>query len=253
LLFSFNAILLLIGLAILGIGIYCQVQEWDVNEEKPTNTTTIQLGNQATTVKPVLDPNTTTIQPGNQTTTTTTVKPVLDPNATKIQPGNQTTTATTVKPVLDPNATDTNAIIDQCKTFDDCVQLIFGAIHSGGLILIIVSAVLIIITVIGMCGASNHNKCLLGIYFAFILILLIAVAIATIWAETTWVDGFKQNIKDNDVIPKEYQDQMDEIIKYINTVSLWALIPLMVVLFLNLVFACCFCTRVKDEGDFGPI
>jgi len=210
LLFSFNAILLLIGLAILGVGIYCQVQEWDANEEKPTNTTTIQ-------------------------------------------PSNQTTTITTVKPVLDSNATDTNAIIDQCKTFEDCVQLIFGAIHSGGLILIIVSAVLIIITVIGMCGASNHNKCLLGIYFAFILILLIAVAIATIWAETTWVDGFKQNIKDNDVIPKEYQDQMDEIIKYINTVSLWALIPLMVVLFLNLVFACCFCTRVKDEGDFGPI
>ena len=178
-------------MALLGIGIYCQVV--DLNEEKPTITTTIQPGNQITA-------------------TNTNTKPLLDLN----------------------NAADTNAVIDevqdQCKTFEDCVQLIFGAIHSGGLILIIVSAVLIIITVIGMCGASNHNKCLLGIYFAFILILLIAVAIATIWAETTWVDGFKQNIKDNDVIPKEYQDQMDEIIKYINTLSLWALIPLMVVL-----------------------
>ena len=177
-------------MAILGIGIYCQVVV--LNEEKPTNTNTIQ--------------------PGNQITTTTNVKPLLDLN----------------------NAADTNAVIDevqdQCKTFEDCVQLIFGAIHSGGLILIIVSAVLIIITVIGMCGASNHNKCLLGIYFAFILILLIAVAIATIWAETTWVDALKQNVKDNNVIPKEYQDQMDEIIKYINTLSLWALIPLMVVL-----------------------
>ena len=177
-------------MALLGIGIYCQVV--DLKEEKPTNTTTIQ--------------------PGNQTTTTTTVKPLLD-----------LTNANDTKPIIDE-------LQDECKTLDDCVQWFLGMIHSGGLVLIIVSAVLIIITVIGMCGASNHNRCLLGIYFALILILLIAVAIVTIWAETTWVDGLKQKIKDNDVIPKEDQAEMDEIMKYINTLSLWALIPLMVVL-----------------------
>ena len=156
----------------------------------------------------------------------------MEPSTNTTTIDNQTTTTNTnEKPDLDlTNANDTKAIIDECKTLDDCVQFFLGMIHSGGLVLIIVSAVLIIITVIGMCGASNHNKCLLGIYFAVILILLIAVAIATIWAETTWVDGLKQKLKDNDVMTKEYQNAINEIIKIFNFASLWALIPLMVVL-----------------------
>jgi len=209
LLFGFNAILLLIALALLGIGIYCEVVGSDM--KIATNQTIAE-------------------------NTNLTEKPdALD----------QSTESTI-------NATD-DTIAEEVKNIcfgkspEECRKIIFATIRSGGLILIIVSAVIVIITVLGMCGASNQNKCLLGIYFALILILLIAVAIGTILTQTKWLDDLVQKV------PADVQVEIEGIIKTIKGYSLSVLIPLMVVLALNLVFACFFCKRVKDDGDFGPI
>jgi len=209
LLFGFNAILLLIALALLGVGIYCEVVGSDMKIQ--TNQTIAE-------------------------NTNLTEKPdALD----------QSTESTI-------NATD-DTIAEEVKNIcfgkspEECRKIIFATIRSGGLILIIVSAVIVIITVLGMCGASNQNKCLLGIYFALILILLIAVAIGTILTQTKWLDDLVQKV------PADVQVEIEGIIKTIKGYSLSVLIPLMVVLVLNLVFACFFCKRVKDDGDFGPI
>ena len=127
------------------------------------------------------------------------------------------------------NATD-DTIAEEVKNIcfgkspEECRKIIFATIRSGGLILIIVSAVIVIITVLGMCGASNQNKCLLGIYFALILILLIAVAIGTILTQTKWLDDLVQKV------PADVQVEIEGIIKTIKGYSLSVLIPLMVVL-----------------------
>jgi len=215
LLFAFNAILLLLALALLGVGIYCEVTD----VKSPTNETTA--------------------------VNTTNVKPDLNvPEQSAINTTN-----------ADIIANKTEEVRQICldKSGDECVKIILEIIHSGGLILIIVSACIVIITIIGMCGASNQNKCLLGIYFALILILLIVVAVATIYTQTRWLDDLKDEVVDNDVIQKETLDNIEGIISFIDSSSLFFLIALMIVLVLNLVFACFFCKRVKDHGDFGPI
>jgi len=214
LLFGFNAILLLIALALLGIGIYCEVVGSDM--KIPTNQNIKADSN------------------------------VLDQHAIIV---------TNADPNTNTNPTIADEVKDICfgKSAEECRKIIFATIRSGGLILIIVSAVIVIITVIGMCGASNQNKCLLGIYFALILILLIAVAIGTILTQTKWFEDLVQKVVDNDVIPANVKVEIEGIIKTISGFSLWVLIALMVVLVLNLVFACFFCKRVKDDGDFGPI
>ena len=81
-----------------------------------------------------------------------------------------------------------------------------------------------------MCGASNQKKCLLGIYFALILILLIAVAVATIYTQTKWLDDLKDKVVDNDVIQKETLEEIEGIISFIDSSSLFFLIALMIVL-----------------------
>ena len=70
----------------------------------------------------------------------------------------------------------------------------------------------------------------LGIYFALILILLIAVAIGTILTQTTWLKDLVQKIEDNNVIPDNVQAEIDGINKTIRGFSLWVLIALMIVL-----------------------
>ena len=177
-------------MAILGIGIFCEVQP---------------------------------IPETNQT---------IAENTTAVKPGlNDIDQSDTQQNVTIATNDTAEAVAKICLgSAKECVEHIFDIIHSGGLILIIVSAVIVIITVIGMCGASNQNKCLLGIYFALILILLIAVAIGTILTQTTWLAELKQKAEDNDVIPEEARAQIDEIIKTIGGLSLWVLIALMVVL-----------------------
>jgi hypothetical protein len=197
-------------LALLGIGIYCQVA--DPKVENSINGT-------ATTGKSGIVP---TVKPGTAPT---------------VKPGTISTTA--IKPNDNENVINQNIleeVKEKCKTVDTCVELIRGTIHNGGLILIIVSAVLVIITVIGMCGASMQNKCLLGIYFAFILILLLAVAIATIYTQTEWLADLKKKAADNDVVPQKTQDKIDGIINFIGDSTLWVLITLMIVLVITYFF-----------------
>ena len=185
-------------MALLGIGIYCEVKT-------PTNQT---IAENTTTVKPDLK--------------VPIVKPDLNvPDQSAIN----TTNAETIA-----NAAGEVTRICYGKSSDECVKHIFEIIHSGGLILIIVSAAIVIITIIGMCGASNQNKCLLGIYFALILILLIAVAVATIYTQTKWLDDLKDKVVDNDVIQKETLEEIEGIISFIDSSSLFFLIALMIVL-----------------------
>ena len=178
-------------MALLGIGIYCEVS----NVKIPTNET-------------IIADNTTSVKPDI----------IIEQS------------------VIQQNATTNDTIAEEVtqiclgKSAEECVKLVFATIHSGGLILIIVSAVIVIITVLGMCGASNQNKCLLGIYFALILILLIAVAIGTILTQTKLLDDLVQKVVDNDVIPTDVQVEIEGIIKTISGFSLWVLIALMVVL-----------------------
>ena len=191
-------------MALLGIGIYCQVADPKV-ENSINGTATSGKSGIVPTVKPGTAP---TVKPG--TISTTAIKPNDNENAIN-------------KNILEE-------VKEKCKTVDTCVELIRGTIHNGGLILIIVSAVLVIITVIGMCGASMQNKCLLGIYFAFILMLLLAVAIATIYTQTEWLADLKKKAADNDVVPQKTQDKIDGIINFIGDSTLWVLITLMIVL-----------------------
>ena len=194
-------------MALLSIGIYCEVKT-PTNQTIAENTTTVKPDLKVPIVKPDLK--------------VPIVKPDLNvPDQSAIN----TTNAETIA-----NAAGEVTRICYGKSSQECVNHIFEIIHSGGLILIIVSAAIVIITIIGMCGASNQNKCLLGIYFALILILLIAVAVATIYTQTKWLDDLKKKVVDNDVVQKETLDEIEGIISFIDASSLFFLIALMIVL-----------------------
>ena len=72
---------------------------------------------------------------------------------------------------------------------------IIEKIATGGKILIIYSSILFVSTIIGLCGASSHNRCLLGIYFGLISILIIGLAVITIVAKTSLLDEFQNDLK----------------------------------------------------------
>ena len=72
---------------------------------------------------------------------------------------------------------------------------IIDKIATGGKILIIYSSILFISTIIGLCGASSHNRCLLGIYFGLISILILGLAVITIVAKTSLLDEFQNDLK----------------------------------------------------------
>ena len=72
---------------------------------------------------------------------------------------------------------------------------IIEKIATGGKILIIYSCILFVSTIIGLCGASSHNRCLLGIYFVLISILIIGLAVITIVAKTSLLDEFQNDLK----------------------------------------------------------
>ena len=86
------------------------------------------------------------------------------------------------KGVSDPNAQ---------KVLLDIIE----KIATGGKILIIYSSILFVSTIIGLCGASSHNRCLLGIYFGLISILIIGLAVITIVAKTNLLDEFQNDLK----------------------------------------------------------
>ena len=108
-------------MALLGVGIYCEVSD----VKSPTNETTAV--------------NTTTVKPPDLKVPTG--KPDLNvPEQSAINNTN-----------ADIIANKTEEVKQIClgKSGEECVNLIFEIIHSGGLILIIVSACIVIITIIG--------------------------------------------------------------------------------------------------------
>ena len=107
-------------MALLGVGIYCEVTD----VKSPTNETTAV--------------NTTTVKPELKVPT---AKP--DSNVPEQSAINITN--------ADIIANKTEEVRQICldKSGEECVNIIFEIIHEGGLILIIISAVIVIITIIG--------------------------------------------------------------------------------------------------------
>ena len=67
--------------------------------------------------------------------------------------------------------------------------------------MIICAGIIVFTTIFGICVASKQSKCLLGIYFTLMLILLIGAVIGTILAFTTYLD------KLHDMIDTELANQ----------------------------------------------
>ena len=107
-------------MALLGVGIYCEVTD----VKSPTNETTAV--------------NTTNVKPDLK------VPPVKPDSNVPEQSAINITNADIIA-----NKTEEVKQICLGKSGEECVNLIFEIIHSGGLILIIVSACIVIITIIG--------------------------------------------------------------------------------------------------------
>ena len=93
---------------------------------------------------------------------------------------------------------DLNEAIKKGVSDQDAQKVLLDIIEkiaTGGKILIIYSSILFISTIIGLCGASSHNRCLLGIYFGLISILIIGLAVITIVAKTSLLDEFQNDLK----------------------------------------------------------
>ena len=93
---------------------------------------------------------------------------------------------------------DLNEAIKKGVSDQDAQKVLLDIIEkiaTGGKILIIYSSILFISTIIGLCGASSHNRCLLGIYFGLISILIIGLAVITIVAKTSLLDEFQNDFK----------------------------------------------------------
>lgn len=56
----------------------------------------------------------------------------------------------------------------------------FGIIRTGAVILVIVSAIIVLVTFFGCCGALKENRCMLGTYFTIILGLFIIMIVGAV-------------------------------------------------------------------------
>ena len=66
---------------------------------------------------------------------------------------------------------------------------------SAAIILIIISLFIIIVTFFGCCGALKENKCMLGTYFALVLVFFIVLIVAAIIGYTQSTDKIKEPLK----------------------------------------------------------
>ena len=93
---------------------------------------------------------------------------------------------------------DLNEAIKKGVSDQDAQKVLLDIIEkiaTGGKILIIYSSILFVSTIIGLCGASSHNRCLLGIFFSLISILIIGLAVITIVAKTSLLDEVQNGLK----------------------------------------------------------
>ena len=80
--------------------------------------------------------------------------------------------------------------------------------------MIICAGIIVFTTIFGICVASKQSKCLLGIYFSLMLILLIGAVIGTILAFTTYLDKLYEMINiglNNDDVAEKMTEFVDHV------------------------------------------
>ena len=68
---------------------------------------------------------------------------------------------------------------------------------SAAIILIVISLFIIVVAFFGCCGAMKEHKCMLGTYFAIILVFFIIFIVAAIIGYTQSEDKMQQPLKDS--------------------------------------------------------
>ena len=68
---------------------------------------------------------------------------------------------------------------------------------SAAIILIVISLFIIVVAFFGCCGAMKEHKCMLGTYFAIILVFFIIFIVAAIIGYTQSEDKMEQPLKDS--------------------------------------------------------
>lgn len=66
---------------------------------------------------------------------------------------------------------------------------------SAAILLIIISLFIIIVTFFGCCGALKENKCMLGTYFAIVLVFFIILVVAAIIGYTQSIDKMSDPLR----------------------------------------------------------
>ena len=68
---------------------------------------------------------------------------------------------------------------------------------SAAIILIVISLFIIVVAFFGCCGAMKEHKCMLGTYFAIILVFFIIFIVAAIIGYTQSEDKMEKPLKDS--------------------------------------------------------
>ncbi len=66
--------------------------------------------------------------------------------------------------------------------------------------LIVVSALVIVVTFLGCCGALKENRCMLGLYFAVLLAMFVAMIVGAVIGYSQPFDEIKKAMLDS--VPK---------------------------------------------------
>merc|ERR1719210_1320495 len=177
LLYGLNAILLILALALLGVGIYCQVE----------------------------------------------------PNPDHFTNGM-------------PNGPAKDKVVDMIK-----------AVENGGVPMMIISGVIVGTTILGICVASKGSKCLLGIYFTLMLLLLIGMVIGTILGFSVYLDDWFEQIeaeikKTEDATVQKGLNEFLDLLKNIEYLGLPVALFIIIALVLNLTSTCVFFKKGQKEG-----
>ena len=85
--------------------------------------------------------------------------------------------------------------------------------------MIICAGIIVFTTLFGICVASKQSKCLLGIYFSLMLILLIGAVIGTILAFTTYLDKIYKMIE-TELSNEDVAEKMTEFVDHVKNLGM---------------------------------
>ena len=83
-------------------------------------------------------------------------------------------------------------LVDLIKDGDGDAVTLYS---SAAILLIVISLFIIIVTFFGCCGALKENKCMLGTYFAIVLVFFIILIVAAIIGYTQSIDKMSEPLK----------------------------------------------------------